>query len=386
MLLKKYKRVLALTLAGVLAVSSMGVPPLSAEAGETTDAATGTWSKEYTTELASIDFNGGEDNYYTLSTEDASALSSNLAQAKAIEISMTFKYENGAGKPMTLFEISNKESNTDTTTGNQNTTYPNPAKKTMAVMINPAGKLFFHSGACVGSTLWQSDANISLTDGKYHTLTVSLHSGAFSYKIDGSNVSTLSNTDNRYPKEFLQAFFGETVTNFSASPGDWRSEVDTITLGGFYKESWFWHTNYSNFQGDIKSVTIKTSTEEYTDAALTASHRSGSASAMTELNALLSSVGNEADYNAAKWQSYTNSAAYTTASAMSAETNAPYEIYNAIPALETAIEKLQKPVDPNAQVFDLSAQTFNGSGYSLSEADVAAFKEKVKKAVQWKYP
>ena len=372
MLLKKYKRVLALTLAGVLAVSSMGVPPLTAAAGDVSEEASSLLLQyDDSAALKDTTFDGGTNSIYRAPAEDVEKVK-NISDS--LELSMTFKVGETDKTFLKLFEIENSEEN-DTDTEDNVDGARNPATSTMMLIVNKTtGRVYLHTGAYAGSTDWQADSGQAVNDGRYHTLTMSASASGLNFKMDGQALKTVSTDSTKYTKKFVSAFFGDTTQGEAYK--DWRQNIDNIIIGGSSPRSTLRHGNYGNFAGEIKSVTIKDG--GYSEEALTANHRSGSAAAMTELNALLSSVGNEADYNAAKWQSYTNSAAYTTASAMSAETNAPYEIYNAIPALETAIEKLQKPVDPNAQVFDLSAQTFNGSGYSLPEADVAAFKEKVK--------
>jgi len=369
MRLKKYKRVLALTLAGVLAVSSMGVPPLTAAAGDVSQE-TDSLLLQYddSAALKNTIFDGGTDSVYYAPSEDVEKVK-NISDS--LELSMTFKIGTANKDFLKLFEIENSAEN-DTDTENNQDGARNPATSTMMVIVQKStGRVYLHTGAYAGSTDWQEASGQAVNDGKYHTLTMSVSAGGLHFKMDGQSLKTVSMDGTRHTKKFVSAFFGDTTQGSAYQ--DWRQKIDHIIIGGSSPRSTLRHGNYENFVGEIKSVTMKDG--GYTEAGLNANHRSGSAAAMAELNALFGSAGKEEDYDAARWHSYTSSAAYRTASVLSADTNAPYEIYNAIPALKAAVAKLK---DPNTQVFDLSAQTFNGAGYQLPASDVSAFKEKVK--------
>ena len=116
-----YKKACALTLAGILAVSGMGTPSLSADAaGEilyygSTAATTRGSSMEngmsYTAAEMNTTFNGT--NVFSASAADVGLFRDNIKGAGSINLSITFT-PSAVSNFMNLLEISNSSKNTST--------------------------------------------------------------------------------------------------------------------------------------------------------------------------------------------------------------------------------------------------------------------------------
>ena len=92
---------------------------------------------------------------------------------------------------------------------------------------------------------------------------------------------------------------------------DWRSNINTLVVGGVDTYSTLRHTNYGKFGGDIKSLII--TDDAYTQDGLAAHHASrGVDKAKEELRTLFNSVSEE-DYDEADWTAFIESEAYTAA-------------------------------------------------------------------------
>ena len=256
----------------------------------------------------------------------------------SLELSFTFRYESAGKTFVYLMEVSDSSDNQSDS--NDNGGVYTPAKSTMAVLLKPdSGTVYLNTGAYAGSTAWTANAGKAFTDGKYHTLTVSVAPDALRFRVDGEEMKTSGTDENvKNTKKFVSAFFGN---DQGANYRDWRADIDSVTIGGCSPKSAIRHTNYGKFAGEFKSVVITDG--GYSEEAFAQNRLLGADKAMSVLSGLLSSVREE-DYDAASWKAFTESAAYTTAKSLDA-THAAYEIYEAAEALKTAIATLKDEVN-----------------------------------------
>lgn len=256
----------------------------------------------------------------------------------SLELSFTFRYESAGKTFVYLMEVSDSSDNQSDS--NDNGGVYTPAKSTMAVLLKPdSGTVYLNTGAYAGSTAWTANAGKAFTDGKYHTLTVSVAPDALRFRVDGEEMKTSGTDENvKNTKKFVSAFFGN---DQGANYRDWRADIDSVTIGGCSPKSAIRHTNYGKFAGEFKSVVITDG--GYSEEAFAQNRLLGADKAMSVLSGLLSSVREE-DYDAASWKAFTESAAYTTAKSLDV-THAAYEIYEAAEALKTAIATLKDEVN-----------------------------------------
>lgn len=274
-------------------------------------------------------------NTISIPLEDARKLSQLTG---SLELSFTFRYENAGKQFVYLMELSDSSDNISENDNNGGAY--TPAKSTMAVLMKPdSGTIYLNTGAYAGSTAWTANADRTLIDGKYHTLTMSIAPDALRFSVDGQQMKTSSANDNlKKTKEFVSAFFGnDQGVNYK----DWRGAIDNVTIGGCSPKSTIRHTNYGKFSGILKSVVITDG--GYSEEAFARHRLLGADKAMEMLSGMLSSVKEE-DYDAAAWQTFTESAAYTAAAALDVN-HAAYEIYEAAEPLQAAIDTLKGEVN-----------------------------------------
>lgn len=304
----------------------------------------------YDEALEDVKFDGS--NAYTIPVQDARYLSQ---LEDSLELSFTFRYETSVKNFIYLMEMAYSKENGSESNDNAGGLY-HPAKSTMLVMLQPSeGKVFLHTGAYAGSTAWQATGNQVFNDGKYHTLTMSVAPDGLRFQVDGNSLVSVDSADtSKQTKAFVQSFFGE---NQGEDFKDWRSRIDTITIGGVTPTSALRHSNYGNFKGEIKSVMI--SDGGYSEESFAEHHTSGAPKALEKLKALMDSVV-EDEYDEEAWKEFMEGDAYTNAAAMSLE-NAAYEIYGAYEALAAAVDVLSGNIDFDAIGGDIS-NMFNGDG------------------------
>lgn len=320
MLLKKCKRAFALLLAGVLTVSSVGLPSVTTEAAGTEEQESQTRIL-LTNELKDVSFDGT--NTYSLSEADVAKLKK---VQQSLEISITFKVTSASGQYINLLEIFDSSNNSSSSTTQD--------ESSMALIVSTTGQVFWMSGGYQFGTNWNPNSGQAINDSKYHTLTLSVSPSGMKCKMDGRAMASSGTNTDRNTAAFVTAFFGGTASgNFT----DWRANIDSAVVGGLSAGSYFTADTFHNLEGEIKSVLITDG--GYDESAFAANHLAGSEAAMAELTALLGTAGEETDYSESRWNAYTSSAAYTTAVGLTAS-NAPYEIYNAQVELKEAIEML----------------------------------------------
>lgn len=304
----------------------------------------------YDEALEDVKFDGS--NAYTIPVQDARYLSQ---LEDSLELSFTFRYEASGKNYIYLMEMAYSKENNSESNDNAGGLY-HPAKSTMLVMLQPSeGKVFLHTGAYAGSTAWQAIGNQVFNDGKYHTLTMSVAPDGLKFRVDGKSLVSVDSADtSKQTKAFVQSFFGE---NQGEDFKDWRSRIDTVTIGGATPASALRHSNYGNFKGEIKSVMI--SDGGYSEESFAENHSSGSPKALEELTALMSSVKAE-DYDGDTWKEFTEGEAYTTAAALTLA-NAAYEIYEAKESLQAAIDVLAGNINFDTIGAGIS-NMFNGDG------------------------
>lgn len=244
-----YKKACALTLAGILAVSGMGTPSLSADAaGEilyygSTAATTRGSSMEngmsYTAAEMNTTFNGTK--VFSASAADVGLFRDNIKGAGSINLSITFT-PSVVSNFMNLLEISNSSKNTSTSS---------PSEE-LGVILGSNGRVFLMTGAANGGTDWQVDSGVKVTNGNTYTLTLNIAPDKLSVQMNGGAVKTVSAEGTRNTKKFVQAFFGGTGTSYT----DWRQNIDSVVIGGLRTGSCQTHTNFTNFNGTISQVTI----------------------------------------------------------------------------------------------------------------------------------
>lgn len=303
----------------------------------------GPFAMEY--DLSDYNFNpGGQDTpAYMASLSDARKLSQ--LGDDAFEASVTFRLDESktTGKWFYyLMEFSDSENNYSEL--NDNGGLRTPPASTMCVILQNNGgtstKVSLNTGAYSGSSTWQAEVGQSMTDGKYHTLTLSVTKDGLRVHMDGRN-GAATGTNDRRTKEYVSGFFGQPMDGYDIYK-DWRSNIDTLVIGGCHPYSTVRHTNYGKFGGDIKSVIITDSS--YTADGLAERHADyGADKAKEELRALFNSVSEE-DYDESDWETFTGSEAYTAANSfVNGNATVLYAavLYNAIEDLKTAINELE---------------------------------------------
>ena len=295
-------------------------------------------------DLSGYNFNpGGQSTSpYEASLIDARKLSQ---LGDALEASITFRLDQSktTGQDYIYFmELSDSENNYSA--DNDNAGLRTPPSSAICVILDKSksDRTTFHlnTGAYPGSSSWKPVLNQGISDGKFHTLTFSVTKDGLRVRLDGQNGAETSSND-RMTKEYVAGFFGSPVSGNNTYT-DWRSNINTLVVGGVDTYSTLRHTNYGKFGGDIKSLII--TDDAYTQDGLAAHHASrGVDKAKEELRTLFNSVSEE-DYDEADWAAFIESEAYTAANSFVNE-NATVlyaaVLYNAIEDLKTEINNLE---------------------------------------------
>lgn len=286
---------------------------------------------------------------------------------ESLEVSMTFRYD--ASKAFNkngenyyyLMEIGDSENNYSEKDNNglAGANPPARAHSSLALILNvSSGTVYMNTGAWEGSTDWTLTGLGNLNDGRYHTLTVSISPAAFNVYCDAQNLKTASGNTAKNTKNFVRAFFGETIANSGDFYRDWRRSIDTVTIGSCNPNSATRHENYGKFGGEIKSFVI--SDGAYSQASLSEHHKSyGTDEPKKQLRQVFESIS-ERDYAAEDWAVFTATETYRTVKGVLDDTAPTYaaNIYN------TLISQMQTAISDFISMVNNKGLTDLGSGIS----------------------
>ena len=286
---------------------------------------------------------------------------------ESLEVSMTFRYD--ASKAFNkngenyyyLMEIGDSENNYSEKDNNglAGANPPARAHSSLALILNvSSGTVYMNTGAWEGSTDWTLTGLGNLNDGRYHTLTVSISPAAFNVYCDAQNLKTVSGNTAKNTKNFVRAFFGETIANSGDFYRDWRRSIDTVTIGSCNPNSATRHENYGKFGGEIKSFVI--SDGAYSQASLSEHHKSyGTDEPKKQLRQVFESIS-ERDYAAEDWAVFTATETYRTVKGVLDDTAPTYaaNIYN------TLISQMQTAISDFISMVNNKGLTDLGSGIS----------------------
>ncbi len=241
--MRKGKRILALALAGILAVGS-AVPGISTQAATARSV-----TMENGVSLKAADFGDttfdGKSCYTITDAGDIAQFKNNIKNANSLEISITFTVSSSATNYISLLEIYDKDHNSSSVTD------ANSDQSTIAVIVSKNGQVFFEAGSYKTGTHWVVNTNQSIMSGS-HTLKLTVNADGITAQIDSGAVGTSNATGARKTKEFMTAFFGGEAEGFT----DWRDSIDSIAIGGLSADSFFTAATYSNLNGTISDVSI----------------------------------------------------------------------------------------------------------------------------------
>lgn len=287
-------------------------------------------------DLSKKDFNPkGEETFEVFSPSfgDIKKLSQ-MGDSLAISITLKFdasKMEGGNNNAYRLMEIADSANNYSEVEDNNGNQGNNP-KSTLAVLLQPdISRLYFSTGAWLGSTAWQLQFGGSIVDNQYHTLTLLVDAtNGIRALLDGKAAQSSTSDQNGNNKTnnmaYMKGFFGApdpAATQYE----DWRRKIDTITIGGLSQYSCQRHTAYKKFGGTIQSVVISDGAESAQSAHNTygikqaRSSCTGLSEVIAEADALQDTV--EADV----WQTFVESDVYKRAKGTLATTHAA-DFYN----------------------------------------------------------
>lgn len=241
------KQFFVLALAGALTVGSVGVPLMTANAGEivafekTVRGASMETGMSYSADEMNTTFNGT--NVFQPSAVDVGLFRDNIKGASSIDISITFKVTNAETNFIKLLELCDSKNNANGASQPQST---------LGIIVSTAGVVYLEAGSYATGTDWQAVTNKRIDDGKSHTLQISISGNGMTAQMDGGAQVSVNGTGSKNTKSFVQAFFGASGTSYR----DWRQEMDCVVIGGMSANSYFNHQNYSNLNGEITSITI----------------------------------------------------------------------------------------------------------------------------------
>ena len=251
-----------------------------------------------------------------------------------IEVSMTFRFDasksyNAGGSDMFyLLEIGDSRNNYKE--------QPNATStpSTISFIFKNGGnrQLYCNTGSYYGSTGWEVGQGVPSGSDKLHTLTLSISPTAINVLFDDVALKTV-NGDTKNTKKYIASFFGADQTY-----EDWRSNIDTLTIGDCYEWSAGRHNNYGRFGGDIKSVVISDGT--YSNESMMAHHKSyGTELAKEELQAAVDDFENDSNLSNEMKAIFRESELYKKADGILKGTAQTYagDIYNTADALEEAL-------------------------------------------------
>lgn len=241
MLSKKCKRIFSLVLAGILTVSSPLASSLRGNAAGISRAASMEEGLSYTeADFGGTVFNGT--NVFEVPASDIMLFKENIRSADSLEISITFQVTASARDYINLLEICNSADNSSSSS----------SAEEIALIVSKTGRVFLMTGGHKGSTDWQMDSGKLIADGASHRLTLSIAPSGLTFRMDDGAEKKMAADGNKNTKKFIQAFLGGTADGYT----DWRSRLDSVTIGGLKQNSFQTANTFQNLNGKITSVTL----------------------------------------------------------------------------------------------------------------------------------
>lgn len=245
---RKLKQVLALTLAAAMTVGGMGVPGMTASAGEgaaaerTARGGSMENGMSYSAQELNTNFNGT--NVFEALSADVGLFKENIQNATSLDLSITFK-PTTVSNFMNLLEISNSS---------KNHTAASPAEE-LGLILGSNGVVYLMTGAYKGSTDWNIATGTTIAANQTYTLDLSVSGDGLTVQLNGGEKKTVNkdaDSNNKNTKKFVQAFFGGSVTGYT----NWKQNIDSVVIGGLKSGSYQTHSNFVNFKGEITNITI----------------------------------------------------------------------------------------------------------------------------------